>query len=387
MSATTSMIETGFAPWSMTAPTRESKVPTNQSGETFTLSGQDTSKNLIKTTQVAHLGDVTVQHHNPATPYGASSKLPETRPLDEKFSAIPNNQIISEGDFDTADLIDFINPLQHIPIVSSIYREVTGDEIETPARLVGGVLFGGIIGFASSVANSIVDETTGQDIGEHFFSFFSGDNRQNNTNDLIISEEAQPKASPIQQALAPSQEQKKPVQVAALDAKPTTENPVQMQAASGQMADKLAAIPQAAGGLNMTHMPGAILNDPNNIQEVAAATTAPKPLPVDREVTFKPLSRDVSRQLDRIRQMNGEASLLSLQEQAAAPVKTQPAKIPEKLIEDTARSTAQLAAYQNTQALTNNAAAHPHASAGEPIDISNAMMEALQKYDALLNGS
>jgi len=46
-----------------------------------------------------------------------------------------------EGFFST--LLDVINPLQHIPLVSTLYREITGDEISPSARILGGGLFGG----------------------------------------------------------------------------------------------------------------------------------------------------------------------------------------------------------------------------------------------------
>ncbi len=35
------------------------------------------------------------------------------------------------------DFIDVINPLQHLPIVSTLYRALTGDEISPQARAVG----------------------------------------------------------------------------------------------------------------------------------------------------------------------------------------------------------------------------------------------------------
>jgi hypothetical protein len=43
---------------------------------------------------------------------------------------------IKDGSF--ADFIDIINPLQHIPIVSTLYRSMTGDTIGGPARIHGG---------------------------------------------------------------------------------------------------------------------------------------------------------------------------------------------------------------------------------------------------------
>ena len=62
-------------------------------------------------------------------------------------------------------LIDIINPLQHIPIVSTIYRKITGDEIAPAARLIGGGLFAGPIGLIAAAANIVADAATGQDIG------------------------------------------------------------------------------------------------------------------------------------------------------------------------------------------------------------------------------
>ena len=59
-----------------------------------------------------------------------------------------------EDGFTFADLIDFVNPLQHIPGVSTIYRAITGDEIGIGPRLVGGALLGGVVGFGVAAANA-----------------------------------------------------------------------------------------------------------------------------------------------------------------------------------------------------------------------------------------
>lgn len=69
------------------------------------------------------------------------------------------------------DLLDVINPLQHIPVVSTLYRAVTGDEIGAVPRIVGGTLFGGPLGLIGAVANEIVRADTGQDLGEHALAF------------------------------------------------------------------------------------------------------------------------------------------------------------------------------------------------------------------------
>jgi len=69
------------------------------------------------------------------------------------------------------DILDVINPLQHIPVVSTLYREWTGDEIDPIPRIAGGTLFGGVVGAITSLVNVIVDEISGSDIGEHALAF------------------------------------------------------------------------------------------------------------------------------------------------------------------------------------------------------------------------
>ena len=44
-----------------------------------------------------------------------------------------------EAEFTFDDLIDVINPLQHLPIVSTIYRAITGDEITPHARAISSM--------------------------------------------------------------------------------------------------------------------------------------------------------------------------------------------------------------------------------------------------------
>ncbi len=67
------------------------------------------------------------------------------------------------------DILDVVNPLQHIPIVSTLYREWTGDGIDPVPRIAGGALFGGVAGAIVSLVNVVVDEITGSDIGEHVY--------------------------------------------------------------------------------------------------------------------------------------------------------------------------------------------------------------------------
>ncbi len=88
----------------------------------------------------------------------------------------PVASLWGEDGFTFGDLLDIVNPLQHIPGISQLYRELTGDEIAYGPRVMGGALFGGVIGLIASLVNVIVDDETGKDIGEHAVAMlFGGD--------------------------------------------------------------------------------------------------------------------------------------------------------------------------------------------------------------------
>ncbi|PCJ01767.1 MAG: hypothetical protein COB14_03400 [Alphaproteobacteria bacterium] len=69
-----------------------------------------------------------------------------------------------EDAFSFWDLLDMVNPLQHIPVVSFAYREITGDEIKPVSQIIGGGVFGGPAGLAGGLVNVVVREETGRDV-------------------------------------------------------------------------------------------------------------------------------------------------------------------------------------------------------------------------------
>lgn len=71
-------------------------------------------------------------------------------------------------------IIDVINPLQHIPVISTIYRHLTGDTISPAAQVAGDTLYGGPIGGAISLANVATKAETGHDIGDHMLAMVTG---------------------------------------------------------------------------------------------------------------------------------------------------------------------------------------------------------------------
>jgi NAD(P)-dependent dehydrogenase (short-subunit alcohol dehydrogenase family) len=92
------------------------------------------------------------------------------------------------GDFGFGDLLDIINPLQHLPIVATVYRNMTGDRLGIAPRVIGGALWGRIGGLVAGLVNSVVEWFTGKDIGDHIYAFFFGKPETTINNAEIASE-------------------------------------------------------------------------------------------------------------------------------------------------------------------------------------------------------
>ena len=75
--------------------------------------------------------------------------------------------------FGFGDILDIINPLQHIPVISHLYRSITGDTIRPSSQLVGGTIFGGPVGLASGLVNVIAEHETGRDITGNALRLFT----------------------------------------------------------------------------------------------------------------------------------------------------------------------------------------------------------------------
>jgi hypothetical protein len=70
------------------------------------------------------------------------------------------------------DLLDAINPLQHIPIISSLYRAITGDQIGHIPRVIGDALFGGPVGLLLAGVHGMIKEASGAEPSEHVVALF-----------------------------------------------------------------------------------------------------------------------------------------------------------------------------------------------------------------------
>jgi hypothetical protein len=100
-----------------------------------------------------------------------------------------------EEEFGFRDLVDIINPLQHIPIVATFYRHMTGEKIGAVPRVIGGALWGRIGGFVSGLVNAFVDWFTGKDIGDHIYSSLFGD-PSDSTKETVVAQAAEGALSP-----------------------------------------------------------------------------------------------------------------------------------------------------------------------------------------------
>lgn len=83
-------------------------------------------------------------------------------------------------EFGFGDFLDIINPLHHIPIVATLYRNFTADKIGLVPRVIGGALWGRIGGFVAGLINAAVQWFTGKDIGDHIFTAIWGEKKTDN---------------------------------------------------------------------------------------------------------------------------------------------------------------------------------------------------------------
>lgn len=72
------------------------------------------------------------------------------------------------------EFIDMINPLQHIPVISAIYRAITGDEIGDGPRTLGSLIYGGPLGVLVSGVTAMFEEASGDTVLNTVAHLFDG---------------------------------------------------------------------------------------------------------------------------------------------------------------------------------------------------------------------
>lgn len=142
------------------------------------------------------------------------------------------------------DVLDAVNPLQHLPVVGAVYRSITNDQIDPGASLAGGIIYGGPIGLASAAINNAIEEHSGNDIAGHALSFLGfGDD------DPAVADEGLDV----------------PVATASASPQPRAQDDEAVINLSAQQAAALQAFAARASGAQLdTGIPGAITPPPTN---------------------------------------------------------------------------------------------------------------------------
>lgn len=280
--------------------------------------------------------DVVAYHHRP-------EDLGDITNMDVPESDGSESNFFGKDGLTFGDVLDIINPLQHIPIVATIYRAITGDEISPGARLAGGALYGGPIGFAAATLNAVVDEETGHDVGETVLAALTGEDTETAPGTAVAA------AKPEQPVTAPGAQQ---AAVAVADADPAAigvpQIPVSLvprraSAAQAKPAPLRPTAPLPFGGIGtMSNVPSqAAGNDPvAAILQARAAVPQAGPVPGlgnnvrTQRLEQTPLPSISPRLADKLAALAAQTGNMSrpAPDKAASPARPTPAFIPPSLV-------------------------------------------------------
>lgn len=100
-----------------------------------------------------------------------------------------------------SDVLDILNPLQHIPIINTLYQHLTGDSEGAVADVAGGTLWAGPIGLVSSLIDLSMRSDSGKSASDHLLSWLGleGDDDR----DVAVAQKEQ--ANPANQTNAAAQ--------------------------------------------------------------------------------------------------------------------------------------------------------------------------------------
>jgi hypothetical protein len=276
----------------------------------------------------------------------------------------------ADGSFSFRDFLDTINPLQHLPVVSTIYGWITGKhDIGDLPRIAGDALYGGPWGALSGLVNALVKEESGRDIGEHVVATLIGDT--STTAVVAASAEAQPPTSAPGVA-APQSNAIPTAGVASGAPAAAPNNPSRTAALSGAAMPSAATTTAAATG---TRSAPALPDHPPMPLFHNAAAAAQPPAPTKADPTSKAFLAETAqreRQLyrstgvptDNGRVLNSQPVALMVPP-GALPNGGRPRLMPASAVVPSTGATA--------------AAPDPNT----PVDISQKMLDALDKYAAL----
>jgi hypothetical protein len=142
--------------------------------------------------------------------------------------------------FTARDVVDAINPLEHIPFVSTLFDQITGHEASPASKLIGGALIGGPIGFLASLADVVFSQQTGHSAGGAVVAALTGTD--------AITEVAAATDTPLPAQTAAAETATAPAQTAQAEILPPvkTATDYQMMAQKAQMS-LASALPTGGG--------------------------------------------------------------------------------------------------------------------------------------------
>jgi hypothetical protein len=105
----------------------------------------------------AHLNNMKPQTQSAATASTATSSANSGKPLLTTGA---------DGKSFFENVLDIVNPLEHLPVVSTIYHAITGNQSGDVEKIAGDTLYGGPIGLLSSVADVAFEKITGKNFGD-----------------------------------------------------------------------------------------------------------------------------------------------------------------------------------------------------------------------------
>jgi len=76
-------------------------------------------------------------------------------------------------------ILDVINPLQHLPVISTIYRAITGEHIGTVEKIAGDTLYGGLWGAVASIADVAFEAVTGKSVEDTALAWLKDESKPN----------------------------------------------------------------------------------------------------------------------------------------------------------------------------------------------------------------
>ena len=69
--------------------------------------------------------------------------------------------VFDQDGFNFSDYLDVMNLLQRLPVISGLYRSMTGAETSGATRISGGTLYGGSLGSLGALTYIVIEEATG----------------------------------------------------------------------------------------------------------------------------------------------------------------------------------------------------------------------------------